>query len=328
MTHRLAIVACPNAFATGISATLDLLMSANLLARQFLGAERDLFSCRVVSADGRPVIASNGYPVAVDGPPALAEDAELLILPGFTPLEPRSLTATLAATRDLGQWLVERHDAGAVVASSCSGSFLLAEAGLLAGRPATTTWWLARTFEKRYPTVELRLDELVVDSGSVICAGTAMSQLDLTLYLIERLAGRQLARLCAKFLLLDSRRASQAPYMIQSPQASRDPLIARAESWIARQLPAEIPIEELARRLAVSPRTLIRRFQRATGLSPQAFVQKLRVERARTLLETTDLRLTQILERVGYQDESAFRRLFKRHTTLSPGEYGRRFGPG
>lgn len=326
MTHRLALVASPDGLASGVAATLDLLMAANRLAMHYLGAQGPLFESVVVSVDGAAVRASNGYPIAVDGPLALGDDCEVVLVPGFTFAEGRQFRTNLAQAQPLTRWLRGRYEAGATLAASCTGSFLLAEAGLLDNRPATTTWWLARRFQQLYPHIELRQDELLVESERIVCGGAAMSQLDLTLYLIERLAGRQLARLCSKFMVLDGRRISQAPYVIPTHVGNADPLVAKAEAWMGKHLRQEIRIEELARELAVSPRTLIRRFQRATGLSPQAFLQKQRVDLARTLMETSDMRLTEILERVGYQDESAFRRLFKRHTGYSPGDYARRFG--
>lgn len=326
MAHRIAILASPDCLASGISATADLLMAANGLAAQFMGAQAPVFAWQVVSRDGAPVRGSNGYPVAVDGGLELAESADVIVIPSFSFTDIRHFKSELAASGKLLQWLRARHEAGATLAGACSGAFLLAEAGLLDGVPATTNWWLSRLFAQRYPRVELRLEEMLVCQDRLITAGAALSQLDLTLYLIERLAGRQLARLCGKFMVLDGRRSSQAPYMVPTHLKSSDPLVARAEAWIGKHLSEEIRIDELAKHLAVSPRTLIRRFQRATGLSPQAFLQQQRIELARTLMETTDLRLGQILERVGYQDESAFRRLFKRHTSFSPGEYSRRYG--
>lgn len=326
MRHRIALIASDDNLGSGIASTLDLLWAANRVGRELLGFEQDLFGWRIVSVDGRPVTTSTGLPVPVDGDLTAAEDCEVVIIPGFSFVDGRQFKEALAGSRRLQDWLRRRHDAGTLLATSCSGSFLLAEAGLLEGRPATTTWWLAKPFRQRYPRVELRLDEMLVESEGMVCAGAAMSQLDLTLYLIERLGGRQLARLTAKFLVLDGRRPSQAPYMVPTHLKTSDPVVAKAEAWLGKHLAEEIRIEDLAERLAVSPRTLIRRFQRVTGLSPQAFLQKLRVDRARTLMETTELRLTEILERVGYQDESAFRRLFKRHTGHSPGDYSRRFG--
>lgn len=327
MSHRIALVASPNALASSVSTTLDLFMAANRVANGLFGSEQPLFQAQVLSTDGAAVTASNGYPIAVDGAIAGAGPFEAVLVPAFTFEDLPSFERALGESSPLCQWLRKQHQSGALVAASCAGSFVLAEAGLLEGRAATTTWWLAKQFRRRYPHIELRADEMLVDSGSVISAGAALSQIDLALYLIERLGSRQLARLCAKYMVLDGRRASQTPYMLPGPLRSGDPVVAKAESVLAKRLGEEIRIDELAGQLAVSPRTLVRRFQRATGLSPQAFVQRQRVDHARTLLETTELRLAEVLERVGYQDESAFRKLFKRATGYTPGDYARRFGP-
>lgn len=193
--------------------------------------------------------------------------------------------------RSLLPWLRKRHKAGAMLAAMCSGTFLLAESGLLDGKSATTSWFLADPFRQRYPRVDLDLGSMLTDEGRVVCAGTGMSHLDLALHLIERLAGRDIARACAKYTALDDQRRSQAPFMILNHARSYDPLVTKAEKWLKANLGKQLGMDELAAQLAVSPRTLTRRFRESTGAGPQEFLQKLRIEAAKALLENTALRM-------------------------------------
>jgi transcriptional regulator GlxA family with amidase domain len=223
-------------------------------------------------------------------------------------------------------WLRTQFRTGATIAAVCSGSFLVAESGLLDHRPATTTWWLAPLFERRFPRVALDSSSMLTDADRIICCGTGMSHVDLGLYLVERYGSQELARLCAKYVVLDSRRRSQAPYTILNHIRTYDPVVLRAEKWIKANLRRNITVEEIAKHVAVSQRTLLRHFKESTGGSPLGFVQKVRIETSKALLENTRMRVDEIVGRVGYTDDGAFRRLFKKHTNMSPREYRIRFG--
>jgi transcriptional regulator GlxA family with amidase domain len=216
MAHRMTLVALDNCFASNIIGTVDLLHTANLI-----GARRDppldpIFEWQVLPVDGRPVRASNGYPLSVDGALEGAPSGKVVIIPALSIAQPERLVETLESHRPLLPWLKAQYQAGIIIAAVCSGSFLLAEGGLLDERPATTTWWLAPLFEKRYPRVALDSGSMLTDGGRVICSGTGMSHLDLALHLIEKYGGRELARLCAKYVVVDSRRRTGAVYHPQS----------------------------------------------------------------------------------------------------------------
>jgi transcriptional regulator GlxA family with amidase domain len=149
---------------------------------------------------------------------------------------------------------------------------------------------------------------------------------DLTLYLIEKFAGRELANICARYIVMDNRRPPQTPEFVRHHAQTHDPLITKAEKWMRANLRQDLRVADVAKQVAVSERTLIRRFQKATGASPQAYLQRLRLEAGKALLANSAYRIDQILERIGYRDDGAFRRQFKRYTNLSPREYRRRFG--
>jgi transcriptional regulator GlxA family with amidase domain len=326
MTHRVVLLALDECFASSIAGPLDLFNTANLIARRRNGGPSPVFEWQVLSRDGASVRASNGYRIDVDGGLDQAGGAHVIMIPAFGSPEPDQLLQAVRRQEGLLDWLRSQFEGGAIVAASCSGTFLLGECGLLDDRLATTSWWLAPIFADRYPNVRLDSMCMLTDQDRVVCAGAGMSHLDLTLHLIGRCTGRELARLCAKYTVLDDPRRSQAPYTILHHVRGHDPLVTRAEQWLKTRLRERISIEDMAAHLAVSPRTLVRHFQQSTGGSPRAFVEKVRIEMGKALLENTQLRVGEILDRIGYSDDSIFRRTFRRHTGLPPREYRRRFG--
>ena len=192
-------------------------------------------------------------------------------------------------------------DAGAHVASSCTGTLLVASSGLLDGRRATTAWWLAPVFGEMFPAVRLDSAELVVTDGAFTTAGAAMAQMDLMVGLVARHAGAEVAEVCARKMVLDERR-SQTPYMAIGLLAASSESVAKAAAWARPRLAQAISVNDLAGAAGHSPRTFSRRVAAATGLSPIRFLQQLRVERAIELIESTRLSFEEIAFRVGYAD--------------------------
>lgn len=302
-----------NAQASSIAITTDVLATANRL-RQSTGRAAPFAVC--VSGSGASAargLAAAALPGTDDGEPTL------VIVPGLGLSDETSMAQGLArrGAVEARERLQQAANRGAEIATSCSGTFLLAEAGLLQGRRATTTWWLAPLFRQRYPAVQLDTDALIVRDGPITTAGAAMAHLDLMLALVARHAGRPLADLCARYLLLDERR-SQARYMALGHMAAGDERIRRAERFARHHLEAGFTMDDLAEAACLSPRTFARRLQQALGLSPVRFVQKLRVERAVELLETTRLPFSTIAERVGYAEPSTLRRLIRREHGAEP----------
>jgi transcriptional regulator GlxA family with amidase domain len=248
--------------------------------------------------------------------------ADLVIVPGLGTASVEELDEKLKspACRFAGKMICEAFDSGAAIAASCASTFLLAEAGLLDGRRATTTWWLAPLFRHRYRQVELVTDRIVVADWPIATAGAAMAQMDLMLAVVGRFAGPSLARICANYLLLDERR-SQAAFMAIGFLASHDPKIAKAEKWVRDNIARDFAVEELAEAVALAPRTFARRTAATCNLSPIQFVQRIRVETARYLLETTRLSVEEIARRVGYVEPSTLRRLIRRDTRHPPGYF-------
>jgi transcriptional regulator GlxA family with amidase domain len=244
--------------------------------------------------------------------------AEWLIVPGLGMTSDHAIATRLRQKDALAAMeLLRQRRIAKRIAASCSSVFLLAEAGLLAGRVATTTWWLAQTFRERYPDVRLDETRMLVRDGAYLTAGSAFAQLDLALAIITATTGPEIANLCSRYMLID-RRASQARYMIQSHIRHVDATVIAAERWIDANLSTPITITDLAAAVALSPRTLSRRIIAATGLSPVRFLQRRRVMEAVHLLETSTMTVDAVATKVGYQDATALRKIIKRELGTTP----------
>lgn len=314
---RIAILAYPGCVASGVGGFADVLAVANHLRG------RQLFETRVLSLDGLPVRAFHGPALPVDGR-AGDRDADgapwdAVYLPPAFGLEEPGEEATA--------WLSRAHAAGAVGCAACAGVFFLAAAGLLEDRVATTHWGLVEDFTRRFPGVRLEPERMLVDGGDYVCAGGLTAYFDLALHLTARFASAELAADCARTMLLDPGRTRQTPYMrLTGPPNATDPTIAEAEEWLARHHKRKVGLAELAAAVRLGERTLLRRFRKATGRTPGAYLQALRVEHAKRLLESSDLSMEEIAASTGHGDVPALHRAFKPLTGLTPGEYRRRFG--
>jgi transcriptional regulator GlxA family with amidase domain len=315
--------------ASGVAGPIDVFTTANRLgARAATGGRKPFREIlwRVESLDGRPVRAASGQSIAVDGriDPRRRTDAIIVTAPFVADMD--EFLARREQLHALSSALRRQHKAGAVLASYCTGNYLLAEAGLLDGRIATTHWSKATEFARRYPRVELRANEILTEQDGILCSGAVTSFLGLAVRLVERFAGAELAAVTAKALLIDTNRISQASYAtLLDERGHTDSLVARAQRRMEATLQQGFRLSKLAAHLAVSERTLNRRFKRAVGDAPLEYLQTLRVEVAKRLLESGRIGLDDVSERVGYGDLSTFRQLFKRKTGLSPREYQQRF---
>lgn len=315
--------------ASGVAGPIDVFAAANSLGARKGGVGRERLQplrWSVESLDGLPVRSASGQSIAVDGriDPRRRTDAVLVTAPFVADMD--AFIARREQVHALAAALRRLHKAGTVLASYCTGNYLLAEAGLLDGRRATTHWSKARDFAQRYPRVELRVDEILTEQDGILSGGAVTSYLNLALRLVERLAGAELAATTAKTLLIDTNRISQASYAtLLDEHGHSDRLVARAQQRMAATLQQGCHMPELAAHLAVSERTLNRHFRQAMGSGPLEYLQTLRVEVAKRLLEAGGTNVEDVCGRVGYADLSTFRRLFKRKTGLSPRDYQSRF---
>jgi transcriptional regulator GlxA family with amidase domain len=323
--NTVVLLAFDGCHTAAIASLTDLLRIANMYAAR--NETGPLFHWRTVSPDGRSVQAMGGLGLSVDGDLQDVSEPTVIFIPGIWYKDDGELAQRvdrlwLACRR----WFESAYAQGASLAASCSGTFLLARTGLLDRRKATTSWWLEQTFRATFPRVRLHADELVTQDHRLWCGGAYTAYLNLGLRLVEELASPAVARACARIMLIDANRAVQTPYAIlQTHVGHSDDLVWRAQTWMQARLMERFRIQAVADALQVTERTLIRHFKRTLGETPGRYLQSLRVEAARWLLETTQLNLEQIIERVGYADISSFRRLFERETRLSPREYRQRF---
>ncbi|MDQ8023771.1 MAG: helix-turn-helix domain-containing protein [Moraxellaceae bacterium] len=227
-------------------------------------------------------------------------------------------------------WLRRCHDDGAILATSCSGALLLAEAGLLDGEDATTHWAFCEVMQRDYPAVRVHPRRAMVTSGEgqrLVMAGGGSSWLDLSLYLIARLAGVEAAMQTAKVNLIDWHDVGQQPFAcLARSRQSEDAVIARCQEWLAGNYRQSAPVAAMAALSGLPERSFKRRFQQATGMAPLAYVHTLRLEEAKQLLEATTLAVEAIANEVGYEDAGFFSRLFRREVGLTPAQYRKRFG--
>jgi transcriptional regulator GlxA family with amidase domain len=226
-------------------------------------------------------------------------------------------------------WLTAQRRDGAIICSVCTGSLLLAQAGFLNGREATTHWSACGLFKMRYPKVELKSERVLVPSGpqhDIVTSGGSASWTDLSLYLIARFCGEEEARRIAKVFLFGDRSQGQLPFAAMvRPRQHKDAIIAESQGWIAEHYDLPNPVAEMTARSGLTERTFKRRFRATTGYTPIDYVQSLRVEEAKHMLETTKELIDDIAEQVGYEDSGSFRRLFKRQVGISPNEYRQRY---
>lgn len=323
MLQRVAILVHAGFTDSGLSIALDVFRTANSL-RQRAG-QAPLFQVELVSAKGGHVAAASGLATVSTHTLHRAKLASVVLVPGFWVEDASDVDAYVdqAALQPLVRAIAAAHARGALVCSSCAGAFLLASAGVLDGKQATTTWWLAPHLQRRRPQVAVVADAAMIIQGKVITAGALFAQADVALHLVTHFGGLSLAKLCANLLLLD-RHGSQTPYMALRQLTLNDPVLRKAERWVRANLAEAFGMPELAKRLGVSPRTLARKLGSSLGMSPIAFVQHLRVEAAVQLLETTQLSLDEISRRVGYTDPHTLSRLIRRELAVTPRELRRK----
>ena len=280
------------------------------------------FRVTVASPDGKSVAAPAYLTLSPQVSIEEVGGADLICIPSSGVDVDRHLARHAA----LLPWLRRRAAEGAYIAGVCTGVSYLAEAGLLDGRQATTHWAFADEFRRRYPRVDWRPEKLITEDRRMLCGGGVYAAIDLSLYLVEKFCGHEIALQCAKALLVDMPRASQSGYaVLPISRPHGDEKIRAAEAHIETHYAKDVSVERLAALVSMSPRNFVRRFKRATGHVPGSYVQALRIAIAKEMLEDGARSVQIVGAAVGYEDPAFFRALFKRHTGMAPGEYRERF---
>lgn len=303
---------------------VEVFHSAGTLWNQLHGArESPRFRVRTASLHGRQIVSPYGVGLISHAEIREIRKTDLIIVPSAG----LDLDAQLAAHSDMYPWLRRHAAKGAYVGGVCSGAAYLAAAGLLDGREATTHWASAQELQQRFPAVKWRPDKMITEDRRVLCSGGVYASIDLSLYLVEKFCGHEIALQIAKALVINMPRARQTGYaVLPLSRPHDDDPIRSAEASIERHFKRPLRIEELARERHMSPRNFIRRFKTATGRTPGDYLQAARIAVAKQLLESGARSVQTVSETVGYEDAAFFRALFKRHTGMSPGEYREQFG--
>jgi transcriptional regulator GlxA family with amidase domain len=254
------------------------------------------------------------------------EQTDIVFVPNVVVLTPEELHAL---DRRLIAWVAKMHRKGALVCAACGGSLVLAEAGLLSGREATTHWSHVPVFRREFPDVQLHEDRILVQTGdghSIVSCGGASSWQDLALLLIARYGSGEEAIRISRLFLYQWHRDGQRPYASMAANVVHgDGVVLKCQAWLAENYERADVVAKVVRVSGLPKRTFDRRFKAATGYSPLAYVQALRIEEAKQMLETDAAPVDAIGREVGYEDASSFSRLFRRLTGISPGDYRRRF---
>jgi len=306
-------------------APLEIFACAGTLWGELMGKPgQPLFRVRTATVGGRKT--NNYVPVTLEPGVALDEvrRTDLVIVPTAG----MDLEAARRDNAEVVEWLARRGRGKTIIAGVCTGVTLLAAAGLLDGRRATTHWAIVDLCRKTYPKVEWESERFVTEAGNIFCGGGVYASIDLSLVLVERFCGHEVAVQTAKSLLLETPRLWQSTYATMPPRTSHeDEPVQRAQKWLYRHFREEVQFDELAARVGMSPRNFARRFKAATGEAPLAYVHRLRIDAARHDLEKDRRSVQEISRAIGYEDVAFFRRLFQRHTGTTPRAYRARFGP-
>lgn len=315
---RVAVLAVDGMFDSGLSVMLDVLATADAL-RDDAEAGDQAFTVIPVAV-GPSVRTGHGLVLATAPLTEIAEPPDVLVMPALGVKTPDRIVDVVRGHPAL-DWVAEGRSSGAALAAACSGTFFLAEAGVLDGLTATTSWWLGPAFRARYARVDLDERRTLIHDDRVTTAGAAFAHIDLALAIVQQ-HSPALADLVARYLLIGDR-PSQAIFAVPSLLATADPTMTAFERWIRDHLAEPLPINSVAHAIGVSERTLQRTTAAVLGMSPVEFVQEIRLDQATFLLRTTQQSVDTIASAVGYQNSATLRALIRRRRHTSTTEIRR-----
>jgi transcriptional regulator GlxA family with amidase domain len=319
---KVTFLAMYNTMASTVIGPMDIFYQAGVMWNYFNGQKiSPYFEVNVVTTNGAPFKCLSGVRMQPQGSIHDVQETDLIVVSSILDID-----KTLGVQGEVIDWLKDHYGRGAHIASICTGAFVLAETGLLDGKSATTHWGFADQFRKRYPRIELKPERLITDEGDLFCSGGYNAGTDLSLYLVEKYCGHDVALQSSKSVIADIGRATQAPYAIfQFQKDHSDNRILRVQEWIENNFDQTFNYDKLARDYGMSRRTFERRFKTATGDTPLIYQQRLRVEAAKRSLEDGNRSFDEITYQVGYEDSSSFRKVFLKQTGLRPTEYQKKF---
>ena len=324
---EVSIVVFPECDPSIIYGVFDTLFAPGVFWNRMEGREEEpLFRPRLVAAANGPIELCTGVTVIPQESVDEVARTDVVFVPNVMVYTAECIRKL---DRRLIDWIRAMHEGGAQVMASCGGPIVLAEAGLLHGQAATTHWSYVDLLRREFPSIEVQENRILVHSGpghSLVCSGGASSWQDLCLYMIARHGGMAEALRMSKLFLYQWHRDGQQPYATMIANVGHDDAaIRRCQAWLAEHYDHPDAVREAARLSGLPKRTFDRRFRAATGYAALAYVQQLRIEEAKQLLETSEGSVEEIAREVGYEDTASFRRLFRRLVGMIPSEYRRKF---
>jgi len=319
MKHISILLPAGHAVLDTITGSLGLFKLANTHHRKIGKAKADLFKIDLVGLSHEPICYNHLFQVKPTKTIDELAKTDLILIPSIT----GDMEKGIAKNKPFIEWIKkQRMQHTAEIASLCKSAFLLAETGLLNGKSCATHWEVQEIFQKKYPKIKLVPEKIISEDNGIYSSGGAFSFLSLVLYLIERHYGRATAIWCSKIMEVDFDRRDQSHFIIFKGQKDHsDDSIKKAQVFIETNFKEKLNVEEIAKQFSVSRRNFIRRFKKATQNTPLQYIQRVRVEAAKNSMESSTLNINQIMYNVGYNDEKAFRQIFKKYTGLSPLKY-------
>ncbi len=309
---------CDKMLATSLTLPLEQLRAAEQMAQARAGSTASSLTIVTASLDGGAVRTQTGLTLTPDCAIDSLQQPDLVYLPALW----RNPLPALRQNQTLTPWLIRQHARGTALVGVGTGCCLLAEAGLLNQRPATTHWYYFDAFARRYPQVQLKRQHFITRSDNLFCAASVNSLADLTVFFIQQLFSAPIARSVERHFFHEIRQAyTESLREAGSVQLHPDESIAEAQAWMRDNAHSSLTVGRIAEHCQMSVRTLNRRFKNASGQTPLEYLQGIRMRNARDLLQTTNLSITETAYKTGYQDMAHFNELFKKHFGSTPSQY-------
>lgn len=317
---RVTFFLCQHMLATSVSLPLEQLRAAEALAKSNSPRARSNNSLIVnlVTVDGKPVNTHTGIILTPDSTIEEVQKSDIIYLPALW----RNPRPIVRKNSTLLPWLQQHFESGSLIAGVGTGCYLMAEAGLLNGKPATTHWHYFDQFQKQYPEIDLKRQHFITQAGNLYCTASVNSLADLTIHFIQRYFSRTIASHVERHFFHEIRRAYESSASYQGViNAHPDEDIMQMQIWLQDNHAKEVNLAELSNQFGMSTRTFNRRFKSATDSTPLQYLQKIRMETAKDLVKTTNLTINEVMFKVGYHDVAHFNTLFKKHHGTTAGQY-------
>jgi transcriptional regulator GlxA family with amidase domain len=326
---KIGILATDKCMASSISGLLDIFSAANYcISKQYKGEKQDFFQFKIISEKGHSVIAYNGQSIHVHSNFDELEEMDMIIA---APIMPAVFTEKqtfehLEKLEAYSKQILKYHKKGVAISSVCTGIYLLAKAGILNGKQATTHWKAVPVFQRLFPDIDITQIDVLIEDSSIIMAGGAASYLDLGIELVRRFSTNEISTRCKNLLVFNRHEDTQGLYEEFDGEITHsDDQIQKIQQWLLENYQSNFTLEKVSETFGMGSRNFQRRFKNATGCSPTQYIQKIRISAAKNLLIMTNDSLYKITDQIGYNDFSSFSRLFKKQCGMTMSEYRQQF---